>query len=152
MTVPSCSRRVHEFALPHSVRFEHGPRAVCLRDGERPVFTVAGDLHVEYQRDVSHVRCSKAAHQLLLEHLEHCFIASSENQVVDVEGEDGLWLPARVRCAAVNAVVVRVVDADAGVTLERFEANLHHPGVAGAVPIFGALSKTVQAFVKSQYQ
>ena len=58
--------RVHGFALSLSVLFEHEPGVVCLRDGECPAFTIAGDLHAEYQRDLSHVRCSKAARWLFL--------------------------------------------------------------------------------------
>ena len=70
------------------------------------LYNEQGDLHAEYRRDVSHVRCSKAAYHLLLQHLEHCVVASSEHHVVDVEVEDGLRLPARVCCAVVGVVVV----------------------------------------------
>ena len=62
------------------------------------------------------------------------------------------FLIVRVRCAVVDGVVARVVDVDAGVRFERFEANLHHVGVHGALPVLGALTQTVQAFAKSHYQ
>ena len=112
---------------------------------------VEGDLHAEYQRDFSHVCCRKVTYQLPLQHLQHCFVASSEHQVVVVDGEDGLRLSARARCAVVDGVVVRVVDVYAGFRRERLESNLHK-GVDGAVPFLGALTKTVQAFAKSPYQ
>ena len=76
----SYSGPAHEFALPHSVLFKRVPGVVCLRHGERPASTVAGDVNAEYMRDVCHVRRSKATHELLFQHLEHRLLASSKHR------------------------------------------------------------------------
>ena len=62
------------------------------------------------------------------------------------------FLIVRVRCAVVVGVVVRAIDVDAGVRLERCEANHHHVGVDGPVSVLVALTKTVQAFSKPCHQ
>lgn len=104
--------------LPPYVLFKHGPGLACPGDCEHPVPTVSGDLHPTYQRDVSHVRFSNAAHHRhLLQNLEHRLVTSSGHQVVEVDGGDGLRLLTRIRCVTVEGVVVRVVDSDAVIRL-----------------------------------
>ena len=126
----SDARRKRDVAVCHVVALENILCVFLLGDGNRPVFSVPGDVHAERLRhapEVHHLGFLRLAEKLL--------VVAKKKNVIHIECQDG----------SAGLVFEHV---DARIRLERAEADVREMIVHGAELVLGALSKAVETLLE----